>query len=213
MSHYIIKKYFICALILALSSAHKPLQPAPDPIEPGLYNLATTAYHNAIKKGVAVNKPIITIIDFSKPSNEKRLWVVNLQTKKILLGPTYVAQGRHTGLRYARNFSNTINSHDSSIGLYLTAHSYFGKHGYALRVIGLDPGFNSNAYKRDIVIHKAWYVSERFVDHYHRAGRSYGCFAVDPAVNAKFINLIKNGSLLLSYYPDRSWLKNSVFLK
>lgn len=155
------------------------------------------------------NEDIVTIIDFSKPSTEKRLFIIDLKHQK-LLHHTLVAHGKNTGQNKAVKFSNIKGSNQSSLGLYQTAESYYGKHGYSLRLDGLEKGFNDNARNRAVVLHSATYVSEAFIKRYGRLGRSYGCPAVPAEHSEEIINLIKGGSLLYIYAEDADYLENSI---
>lgn len=174
-------------------------------------NLALRSYQNAINRGIDVTKPILTIIDYSMPSTAKRLWVIDLQQRRVLFN-TLVAHGENSGATYARQFSNQFGSLKSSIGAFLTGNTYMGHRGYTLRIKGLDSGFNTNAEARHIVIHGAWYVSEALAKLRGTIGRSWGCPAVEPKMAAPIINTIKDGSFLFVYYPDSSWLHRSKFI-
>ena len=143
-------------------------------------------------------KNILTIVDFSLPSTEKRMFVLDLDKKTILL-QSYVAHGKNTGDLYAKSFSNKSNSNKSSVGLFLTEGSYNGRNGYSLRLNGLEKGVNDNAKKRNIVVHGADYANPKFIETSGRLGRSLGCFAVPESVNATIINTIKGKSILYVY--------------
>lgn len=155
------------------------------------------------------NEDILTIIDFSKPSTEKRLFILDLKEQKIL-HHTYVAHGKNTGENLATKFSNTRGSNQSSLGLFRTAESYYGKHGYSLRLDGLEKGFNDKARERAVVMHSAWYVSEDFIQKHGRLGRSFGCPALPMELSQEIIDLIKGGSCLYIYADDSNYLKNSI---
>ena len=153
---------------------------------------------------------LLTIVNFNRPSNEKRLWVLNMvngNTKYF----TYVAQGQNTGVNVAKHFSNVPNTHESSIGVYLTGQTYYGKDGHSMRLHGLDKGFNNNVYKRYIVMHPAWYVSQSFAEKYGRIGRTYGCFGLSKKMAPKIIPTIKNGTVMVAYYPNKAWLEESKY--
>ena len=135
-----------------------------------------TAYQYAELHHI-VHQPYLAIIDMVLPSSAKRLWVFDLHTRQLMLHDL-VAHGKGSGVVYATHFSNEVNSDATSIGVYRTGKAYVGNDGLSLRLYGLEPGFNDNAYQRDIVIHGAAYVSEVFVKQYHRTGRSWGCPAV-----------------------------------
>jgi len=144
------------------------------------------------------NKKVITIIDFSKPSTEKRLFIIDIENRKLLF-QTFVAHGKNSGLIKPTKFSNRIGSNQSSLGFYRTAGTYKGKHGYSLILDGLEKGINDNARKRAIVIHGAKYVSEEFIEKNNRLGRSWGCPAVSDELSKEIIDLIKDGSCLYIY--------------
>ncbi len=157
------------------------------------------------------DKPLVTIVDYSLPSAKKRLAVADVQTGKVLFY-TYVAHGKGSGLDSATRFSNQPGSDASSLGVYLTGSTYNGEHGYSLRLHGLDPGFNGDAYRRAIVMHSAWYVSRKFAEAHGRMGRSWGCFALSRKVEGALVKLIRQGTVLVGYYPDPRWLHSSAFL-
>ena len=191
--------------IAALSHKAKNLSPA-------VLRLAFKAYLKAKAQGL-VKKPILTIIDYSKPATEPRLIVLDLQRNSVMY-QLHVAHGKTSGGNVATYFSNRPNSLASSLGVFLTGQTYQGKHGYSLRLNGLERGFNDNALSRAIVVHGSHYVSDDIdYSRYGRVGRSWGCPAVDAHVSGRLINLIKGGSLILAYYPDRRWLNNSSYLK
>lgn len=154
---------------------------------------------------------IVTVIDYSLPSNQKRLWIFDLQAEKLLFH-TYVSHGLKSGAFESQFFSNKYNSKASSIGVYQTAKTYYGRHGLSLQLEGLDKGFNDTASGRAIVMHGGWYVDEKFIKKYGRAGRSWGCPAVPENFSHAIINTLKNKSLFVMYYPSSRWLANSKFL-
>ncbi len=155
------------------------------------------------------NEEIVTIIDFSKPSTEERLFILDLE-KQELLYHTFVAHGKNTGVNMATKFSNNKGSNQSSLGLFRTGESYQGKHGYSLRLDGLEKGFNDNARSRAVVMHSAYYVSENFIERHGRLGRSWGCPAVPVEFSKEIIDLIKGGSCLYIYAIDINYLENSI---
>jgi hypothetical protein len=183
-----------------------------DGLSPKVLSLAITAYNNAQKEGVDIKKPVLTIIDYSMPSDQKRLWVIDLQQNKVMLN-ILVAHGKNSGYMNATKFSNKPSSLETSIGLFETEGTYYGHDGYSMRIKGLDKGFNDNAESRNIVIHGAAYVSKDFAKKYGRVGNSWGCPAVNLAVVHQFIDTIKNGSLIFSYYPDPNLLSKSQLLQ
>lgn len=179
-------------------------------IDTRVLRLSLIAYLHARQQGMD-NKGMLTVIDFSKPSNEKRLWVFDLKNNRTVFN-TYVAHGKNSGGQSATSFSNSPGSLKSSIGVFLTAEPYVGGHGLSLRLRGLERGINDNAYNRDIVIHGARYVNASQAQQRGMVGRSWGCPAVSESLATPIINKIKDNTLVFAYYPDRSWLNHSRFL-
>lgn len=153
-----------------------------------------------------LKSPVVAIVDFTKPSNERRLTIKNMNNDEILL-ETYVTHGSGSGQLYATTFSNITNSHQSSIGVFKTGETYIGKHGVSCKLDGLDIGFNDKARSRSIVIHSANYIGDG------KTGRSWGCFAVPTALIKTVLDLLKDGHLLIAYYPDKNWLNTSKWLR
>lgn len=180
-------------------------------ISKSLFDYAVKGYEKLLKKNQLHNQNIISIADLSKPSSEKRLYIINVKTGEILFN-TLVAHGRNSGQQYATDFSNAESSFESSLGFYITTDTYNGKHGYSLRLNGCEKGFNDNASKRAIVVHGAGYVSENFIQQNGYLGRSHGCPAVPEAFSKKIIEVIKNGSCLFIYAPSKKYLSQSVLL-
>ncbi|MDF1677695.1 MAG: murein L,D-transpeptidase catalytic domain family protein [Legionellaceae bacterium] len=154
---------------------------------------------------------ILTVIDYSKPSNEKRLWVFDLRENRMLFH-TYVSHGITSGTLLTNQFSNKYNSKASSLGVYRTDQSYYGRHGLSLRLTGLEQGFNDHASGRAVVMHSAWYVNEDFINKYGRPGRSWGCPAISREMKKPLINAIKDNALLVIYYPGEKWVRHSRYL-
>ena len=154
----------------------------------------------------------LTIVDFSKPSTEKRMWVLDMKNNKILYH-AIVSHGRNSGDTYAKKFSNIHGSFQSSLGFYKTAQPYQGSNGYSMVLEGLEKGINDQAKARAVVMHGADYCSEEFIKRTGRLGRSYGCPALPRAINKKVIDDIKLGSILFIYAPDPSYLANSTSIK
>lgn len=159
-----------------------------------LFKKGVTGYLNLKSEGM-VKKDVITLVDFEKSSNEKRMWIIDL-AKNVVLKNTLVAHGKNSGELKANTFSNTPNSYCSSLGCYVTNDTYIGKHGLSLKLKGLDKDYNSNALSRSIVLHGAAYVCEDFIKSNGRLGRSHGCPAVPENENNEIIELIKGGSFL-----------------
>ncbi len=167
--------------------------------EPAI-NYAISGYLNLKQSNQLQNDSLIAIVDFSKPSVYKRFFILDIKNKKIIKN-TLVAHGKNSGFHTAESFSNAVNSNQSSLGLYITQNTYFGKHGYSLRLQGVEKGLNDNAYKRAVVIHGADYVSDNFISRNGRIGRSFGCPALPPEDTQEVIDLIKNGTCLFIYHP------------
>ena len=144
------------------------------------------------------NKEYLTVIDFTKPSYVKRMYIFNLKTGEV--DRFLVAHGENTGYIYATEFSNETGSHKSSRGFFITGEEYNGKHGRSLRLHGREEGINDNAFRRDIVIHGADWVSYKAVFlNGGRLGRSWGCPAVPLPDVAEIVSKLKGGSLLYIY--------------
>lgn len=157
------------------------------------------------------NPNLLTIVDFSKSSTEKRLFIIDMKNKRTI-HKSLVAHGQNSGDKFAKQFSNNPDSHQSSLGFYVTGETYDGKHGLSLKLDGLEKGINDKARARAIVIHGADYVSESFIRQHSRLGRSHGCPAVPSESNAEVIKLIKDKTCLFVYYPDQTYLKRSSFI-
>lgn len=179
-------------------------------LNPKVLKLSLVAYLNARKKGMD-DKKVLTIVDYSKPSADRRLWVIDLNSDKVLFN-TWVAHGKNSGEADATSFSNKESSLKSSLGVYETVEPYTGHDGYSLRVRGLDPGFNDNAYDRAVVFHGAAYVSAEVAKDRGMLGRSWGCMAVPKDTIAPLINTIKDDTIVVAYYPDQKWLNSSSYL-
>ncbi|MCD8524855.1 MAG: murein L,D-transpeptidase catalytic domain family protein [Gammaproteobacteria bacterium] len=192
------------------TSLYRAVLPLADNINPHVLELAINAYYTARKTGLD-HKGILTIVDYSLPSSQKRMWVLNLNSLQ-LIHYSFVTHGSGSGLLYARKFSNIPGSFKSSLGLFLTKKPYDGQVGHALRLQGLEPGFNDNAEPRGIVVHAAEYADENFISQYGRLGRSEGCFALPVSTSNSIIESIEDGTLLFAYYPDEHWLSQSRYL-
>lgn len=153
------------------------------------------------------NRNLLTVIDFSKSSSKNRFFVIDTQTKKIVY-KSLVAHGRNSGYEFATKFSNKISSYQSSLGFYKTAETYSGKHGFSLRLDGLEFS-NSNARSRAIVIHGADYVSKEFIKKNGKLGRSLGCPSLPKTNYQEIIKTIKNGTCLFIYSKKTSYLNKS----
>ncbi|HSD15192.1 MAG TPA: murein L,D-transpeptidase catalytic domain family protein [Flavobacterium sp.] len=174
------------------------------------FSKAVQGYIQLREQGV-VQKDILTIVDFSLSSTQKRLWVIDMVTNTILL-QSVVSHGRNSGEEFANSFSNESNSNKSSLGFYTTGETYNGKHGLSLKLDGLEYGINNNARNRAVVMHGADYAAEGIIKQQGRLGRSQGCPAVPYAIHKEIINLIKNKSCLFIYHPTSSYEKQSKLI-
>lgn len=172
--------------------------------------LATQAMSCALRSGGAL-PPTLSVIDYSRPSTQPRLWVFDLARNRLLF-EEWVAHGRNTGDNLATRFSNENGSYMSSLGAFRTQEAYVGHNGYSLRLQGLEPGINDKARERAIVIHGAPYVSQDLIRQQGRLGRSLGCPAVRTTVAKPLIDTIRGGSFVFAYYPDQNWLHRSQLL-
>jgi hypothetical protein len=173
--------------------------------------LALRAVNCATASGEIAAPPTLTLIDYSRPSLEQRLWVFDLRTGELLFREL-VAHGSGTGENMATRFSDAMDSHQTSLGLFVTADTYVGRNGYSLRLDGLEPGFNGRARDRAIVMHGAPYVDATSGARQGRLGRSWGCPALRDAIARRVIDTIQGGGVVFSYYPDSEWLRASRFL-
>ena len=180
-------------------------------ISPKVLHLAVSALSCAVNTGDIAAPRTLTVIDYSLPSVEPRLWVFDV-AKGTLLFKELVAHGRNTGDNMATQFSDTLNSRQTSLGLFVARDTYVGSNGYSLRLDGLEPGFNGRARERAIVMHGAPYVDESLARSQGRIGRSWGCPALREAVARNVIDTVRGGGVIFSYYPDEAWLNSSRFL-
>ncbi len=176
-----------------------------------VFQLALGAAQCAVRTGSITDLATLTVIDYSKPSTNKRLWVFDLRTRALLY-QELVAHGSGSGTNHATSFSNEPETHQTSIGLFRTEDTYVGRNGYSLRLRGLDAGFNDRAYERAIVMHGAPYVSEEVAQVQGRLGRSWGCPALRSGIAREVIDRVKGTGLVFAYYPDQKWLESSKYL-
>lgn len=173
--------------------------------------LALNASGCAKERGLVKRDELLTVIDYSLPSSEPRLFVFDLASRKILFREL-VAHGKNSGGDRATHFSNEHGSLATSLGLYVTADTYIGQNGYSLRLRGLEEGVNDSAWDRLIVMHGAYYVSREAVRVLGRLGRSWGCPAVRAEIAREIINKLRGGTPVFAYYPEKRWLQTSEFL-
>jgi len=176
------------------------------------FNFALRGFERLKKEGKLLNESVLTIIDFSQSSNNKRMYVIDL-ARKALLFNTYVAHGRNTGDEFAEKFSNIPGTFQSSLGFYLTENMAIGsKVGLSLILKGLESGINDKAREREIIMHGADYATEDFIQKHGRLGRSYGCPSLPPDLIKPVAETIKNGSLLFIYKHDDNYVHKSLVL-
>jgi len=180
-------------------------------LAPEVLQLAVGAVSCAVNAGDIERPHTLTVIDYSLPSTTPRLWVFDVPSGRMLFHEL-VAHGKNTGDNMASSFSDAMNSRQSSLGLFVTRDTYIGSNGYSLRMDGLEPGFNSHAFDRAIVMHGAPYVDAVRAKQQGRIGRSWGCPALREAVARKVIDTVRGGGVIFSYYPDEKWLSTSKFL-
>jgi hypothetical protein len=193
------------------SEIYESMQLAAEGLSSDAFQKAWQGYQQLSHNGELPREDIITIADFSKPSSEKRLFIIDLLHKKVVF-KSLVAHGKNSGQLYANSFSNQPETNKSSLGFFLTLNSYNGENGFSLRLKGLEKNINDKAYERAIVMHGAPYVSENKIRQQGFLGRSLGCPAV-PASSAKnIIKTIKNGSLIFIYHPSSQYVKQSQLI-
>jgi hypothetical protein len=177
-------------------------------LSPQVLAMALDAVSCARANGVNGRDDLLTIIDYSLPSTQPRLWVLDLEKGKVLYHEL-VAHGQGTGDNYATRFSNVKDSKQTSLGLFLTGGTYEGGNGYSLKLKGLDKGINDRAEERHIVMHGAWYVSAEHARQQGRLGRSWGCPALSQEIARTVIDKLKGGTFVYSYSGDKTWFRTA----
>ena len=175
-------------------------------LDPGVLALALQARSCALRNGDADADARLAVIDYSKPSTQKRLWVFDVAGDRLLFNE-HVSHGQGSGENVATRFSNVEGSYATSLGLYRTAETYIGSNGYSMRMDGLDPGFNDAARQRAIVMHGAWYANPDLIARQGRLGRSQGCPALREGVARLVIDSMKQRQLLFAYADDAQFLQ------
>jgi hypothetical protein len=175
------------------------------------FKYAYTGYLNLVEAGKIRSGSLLTVCDFTLSSNVKRLWTIDVQKHKVIYN-TLVAHGSGTGEEYATRFSNLNDSHQSSLGFYVTGVNYIGDNGLSMKLHGVDGNFNNNAFDRGIVVHGADYVSEQYAKDNIRLGRSWGCPALARSIAEPMMNKLQNGSCLFIYHTTKQYLKTSYWI-
>jgi hypothetical protein len=200
-----------CAITAGAPLAHELAAAAPR-ANPAAIEVAARALSCALRAHAVEAPRTLSLIDYSLPSSHPRLWVFDVERRRLLF-EELVAHGRNSGGDGpATHFSNGDGSRMSSLGVFRTADTYIGHNGYSLRLEGLDAGFNDHALERSIVMHGATYVSRQLAETQGRIGRSWGCPAVRRSIAQQLIDTIRDGSLVVAYYPDKDWLDRSAFV-
>lgn len=180
-------------------------------LQKNVLELAMKGFSRLADRGRLNRDSILTIVDFSRSSREKRMYIIDLKNIELLFN-TRVAHGKNSGAEYARNFSNVMASHKSSLGFYVTQNTYRGENGYSLRLLGMEKNINDKALRRSIVIHGADYVDDNFLLKKGMLGRSFGCPAIPMEDHKAIIDAIKEGSCLFIYAPNKQYLGASTVL-
>ncbi|MES1218806.1 MAG: murein L,D-transpeptidase catalytic domain family protein, partial [Bacteroidota bacterium] len=200
------------ALITSFRSVYDSLHLDVSGLSKQAFDMAQAGFRKMKKQGRLVNDTVLSIVDFSQPSDKKRLYVLDVKNYKVLYN-TLVAHGKKSGKLWAQSFSNRPSSYKSSIGFYLTGSPYEGSNGYSLKLNGLEKGFNNNAARRAIVLHGAGYVCDEYINGQGYIGRSEGCPAVPLQFAKDIINTIKDGSCLFIYHSDKIYRQHSAILR
>lgn len=181
-----------------------------DALEPALY-----AFDQAWQAG-ETDRLDFVVVDFSVPSTDERMFALDLTTSSLVM-TELVTHGSGSqdpnDARMAAGFSNVSGSNASSLGLAIGAETYYGNHGYSLRMDGLDPGFNDNIRDRAVVVHNADYATQQFVNDNGYLGRSNGCWVVDPAISDDVVDFLAEGTLQFTWAPEPDFLADSRWLR
>jgi hypothetical protein len=176
-----------------------------------VFRYGMIGFYSLKQDGKLSGKNLVSFIDFTKPSTEKRFYTVDLDSRTVRFH-SLVSHGRNTGENVAKSFSNQQHSNQSSLGFYITGETYVGSKGYSMRLDGVDPAYNSNMRDRAVVMHDAEYVSEEWIQKYGRLGRSQGCPALPKALAKQVIDTIKEKTVIFAYFNDSEYLTSSAHL-
>lgn len=182
----------------------------PAGLTPAVWHMAEAAYHQAYDQGLA-QRQFLAVIDYSKPSRERRLWVVNMHNGEVITY-AHVAHGKASGMDIPRTFSNRMHSNASSIGVFVTGARYWGDRGLSLKLHGLETGVNDRAIDRGVVLHGSRYVSAEIAQSQGRIGRSLGCPAVSEELALQLVPLLEGGAVLFAWYPERTWIERTRWI-
>jgi len=172
---------------------------------------AFKGYEYLLSENKLSNSDYLTICDYSQSSAHKRLYVIDLKQNKLLYN-TFVSHGKNSGEEFATSFSNSNNSHKSSLGFMVTGETYRGRAGFSLRFDGMESGINDRVRARGVVLHGSRYVNEERIDEKGFVGRSFGCPAVPMECYRDIIETIKDGSCFFVYNPDMRYAVNSKIM-
>lgn len=177
-----------------------------------IFRMALKGYYSLKEDEKLSNPNYLTVIDYSKPSNEDRFFLIDVVDKKIIF-KSVIAHGRNSGGLYATKFSNDNESHMTSLGFYVTGAIYNGKYEYSMKIHGMEFS-NDNAFERGVVVHSADYATYDFLKkNGNTLGRSYGCPALPHDNYRTIVDIIHGGSCFFVYGKDRSYERKSTYLK
>jgi len=202
------KAFEVKMVIMEATSIYDSMKLKRSGLNQKAFEYAWRGYHNLLKKGMLAKSNVLSICDFTQSSRRKRLYVIDVQHRKLLYN-TFVAHGMNSGVEYATSFSNRPESFKTSLGFYLTTKTYVGRNGLSLKVTGLEKGYNNLAVKRGIVLHGSDYIGSDYLKNNGEMGRSLGCTAIPNAISPKVIKSIKNGSCFFIYHPTKKYLNES----
>lgn len=211
-------RWFLSVLVLLAACARPGMQLEPGvdrfpPAPAGMSREAWVQAHAAfsrVREEHRDAREILAIIDYSLPSSEPRLWVVDTRADTVV-ARDYVAHGWASGSTFPYQFSNRWGSNQSSLGVFLTQEAYSGVRGLSLRLEGLEPGINDRARARGIVVHGSPNVSASRAGQ-GNVGRTEGCPAVPMSSARRLVHLLEGGAVVFAWYPDPNFLARSRYL-
>lgn len=171
------------------------------------FKLGYIGYQKLKADGILANSRYLTLVDFSFNKYYKRLFVLNMDDTVLEIN-SVASHGKNSEFKEnikPKYFSNDFGSLKSSLGFYITGNQYErirNGDNLSMCLFGLDSRYNSNACKRNIIMHygfslgkKQEYVTET------KAGNAWGCVALPKTINTQIIQKIKGGSVLFIYSP------------